>query len=101
MINGQKVIKVFCHEEEAKREFDELNEKLRLSMSKANSWANSMGPISNNIGNLQYVVLVLIGAVLAIKSGGVYTIGALADYLQLARSFSINIGQMSNKKKTV
>ncbi len=101
MINGQRVIKVFCHEEEAKKDFDVLNEKLNSSMSKANSWANSMGPVSNNIGNLQYVVLVLIGAVIAIRSGGIYTIGALAAFLQLARSFSNNIGQMSNQLNTV
>lgn len=101
MINGQRVIKVFNHEEKSKSDFDVLDEKLRVSMTRANSWANSMGPISNNIGNIQYVVLVLIGAFFAIQSGGIYTIGLLAAFLQLSRSFSMNIGQMSNQMNTV
>ena len=101
MINGQKVIKVFNHEEESKRDFDELNEKLRVAMSRANGWANSMGPISNNLGNLQYVVLVLVGASLAIGSKGIYTVGALAAFLQLSKSFSNNIGQMANQMNSV
>ncbi len=101
MINGQRVVKVFNHEKKSMADFDKLDETLRLSMSRANSWANSMGPISNNIGNIQYVVLVLFGAFIAIRSGGVYTIGLLAAFLQLSRSFSMNIGQMSNQMNTV
>lgn len=101
MINGQRVVKVFNHEEKSKEEFNTLNENLNKSMRKANSWANSMGPVSNNIGNIQYVVLVLVGASLAIGSEGLYTIGLLAAFLQLSRSFSQNIGQMSNQMNTV
>lgn len=101
MINGQKVVKVFCHEEEAKKDFSNLNENLRKSMTKANSWANSMGPITNNIGNIQYVFLVLIGAWIAISTKGVYSIGLLAAFLQLSRSFSNNLGQMSNQLNSV
>lgn len=101
MINGQRVIKVFNHEEASKKEFDILNEKLRVAMKKANGWAGSMGPISNNIGNLQYVVLVLVGAMLSIRSGGIYTVGAIAAFLQLSKSFSNNIGQMANQLNTV
>lgn len=101
MINGQKVIKVFNHEKESQMEFDQLNEKLRVAMTRANSWAGSMGPISNNIGNLQYVVLVLVGASIAIGSEGVYTIGALAAFLQLSKSFSNNIGQIANQMNSV
>lgn len=101
MINGQRVVKVFCHEEAAKKDFDRLNEKLRRSMGKANAWANSMGPLTNNIGNIQYVVLVLIGAWISIHTGGIYSIGLLAAFLQLSRSFSNNLGQMSNQLNTV
>lgn len=101
MISGQRVIKVFNHEETSKKEFDELNEKLRVSMTRANSWAGSMGPISNNIGNLQYVVLVLVGAALAIGSKSPYTIGALAAFLQLAKTFSNNIGQIANQMNSL
>lgn len=101
MINGQRVVKVFNHEEKSKEEFAALNEKLRVAMAKGNGWANSMGPVSNNIGNIQYVVLVLIGAYFAIKSGGLYSIGLLAAFLQLSKSFSQNIGQMSNQLNSV
>lgn len=101
MINGQRVVKVFNHEDKSKEEFCSLNEKLNSSMRKANSWANSMGPVSNNIGNIQYVVLVLFGASFAIGSSGVYTIGLLAAFLQLSRSFSQNIGQMSNQMNSI
>ena len=101
MINGQRVVKVFNHEEKSKKEFSVLNEKLNASMKKANSWANSLGPVSNNIGNIQYVVLVLFGASFAIGSSGMYTIGLLAAFLQLSRSFSQNIGQMSNQMNSI
>lgn len=101
MINGQRVVKVFNYEEKSKKDFDVLNEKLRVAMTQANSWAGSMGPISNNIGNLQYVVLVLVGASLAVGSSGVYTIGALAAFLQLSKSFSNNIGQIANQMNSL
>lgn len=101
MINGQRVVKVFNYEEKSKKDFDVLNEKLRVAMTQANSWAGSMGPISNNIGNLQYVVLVLVGASLAVGSSGAYTIGALAAFLQLSKSFSNNIGQIANQMNSL
>lgn len=101
MINGQRVVKVFNYEEKSKKDFDVLNEKLRVAMTQANSWAGSMGPISNNIGNLQYVVLVLVGASLAVGSSGIYTIGALAAFLQLSKSFSNNIGQIANQMNSL
>ena len=104
MMNGQRVIKVFCHEGKSKADFGNLNENLRVTMTKANTLANIMGPVTMNIGNIQYVVLVVVGAVAVILSGGHtvgYTIGALAAFLQLARSFSNNINQISQQMNMV
>ncbi len=101
MINGQRVIKVFTHEEESKKAFEKLNENLNVSMAQANSWAGSMGPLNNNLGHLQYVVLVLFGAVAIINHPLVYTIGGLAAFLQLSKSFSNNISQISQQANNV
>lgn len=101
MISGQRVIKVFTHEEKSKEQFAELNENLRVSMTKANGLANMMGPISNNLGNIQYVVLVIVGALIAINTKGIFTVGALAAFLQLSRSFSNNIGQITQQSNNV
>ena len=104
MMNGQRVIKVFCHDGKSKADFGNLNENLRVTMTKANTLANIMGPVTMNIGNIQYVVLVVVGAVAVILSGGHtvgYTIGALAAFLQLARSFSNNINQISQQMNMV
>ena len=101
MINGQRVIKVFTHEEKSEKDFGVLNENLNHAMSEANSWASSMGPLNNNLGHLQYVVLVLIGAITIINKPNFYTIGALAAFLQLSKSFSNNIGQISQQANNV
>ncbi len=101
MINGQRVIKVFTHEEESRKAFEKLNENLNVSMAQANSWAGSMGPLNNNLGHLQYVVLVLFGAVAIINNPLVYTIGGLAAFLQLSKSFSNNISQISQQANNV
>lgn len=104
MMNGQRVIKVFCHENQSKDDFNALNEKLRKSMTKGNALANAMGPVTMNMGNIQYVALVIIGAVIVIISGGSaagYTIGLLAAFLQLSRSFSNNINQISQQMNMV
>ncbi len=101
MINGQRVIKVFTHEEESRKDFAVLNEKLNVSMAQANSWAGSMGPLNNNLGHLQYVVLVLFGAVAIINNPLVYTIGGLAAFLQLSKSFTNNISQISQQSNNV
>ena len=101
MINGQRVIKVFTHEDESKKAFEKLNEGLNVSMAQANSWAGSMGPLNNNLGHLQYVVLVLFGAVAIINHPLVYTIGGLAAFLQLSKSFSNNISQISQQANNV
>lgn len=101
MISGVKVIKVFNHEKHAKEDFDKINDELFLSMSKANSYANMMIPVINNLGNLQYVLLVLFGSLLALSNNFVYTIGSLAAFLQLSRSFSNPIGQISHQMNFV
>ena len=101
MMNGQRVVKVFTHEEKVKAEFEALNKKLEKSMAEANTWAGSMGPVNNNFGHLQYVVLVLVGAVSIILKPDFYTIGALAAFLQLSRSFSNNISQISQQANNI
>ncbi len=95
MIGGQKVIKVFCHEEEAKADFDKKNDGLCEAATSANIYANILGPISMNLGNLQYVLLAIFGGLLAINGVGGLTLGAIASFLQLSRSFTMPINQMS------
>ena len=87
MIDGQKVIKVFTHEEEAKKDFVKLNNELFENGSKANSYGNMIGPITNNVGYLIYVLVALLGGLLAIKTG-TFTIGAIASFLTLTHSFT-------------
>lgn len=101
MINGQKVVKVFCHEEEAKAEFDKLNEELCYNATQANSFANILMPMMANIGNLQYAFLAILGGVLAIRGIGGLTIGGLAAFLQLSRSFMMPISQVSQQLNAV
>ena len=102
MISGQKVIKVFCHEDEAKEEFDRRNGELCDAATKANTFANYMGPIMNNMGHLQYVIVAIVGGALAI-SGTVegLTIGMIASFLQLSKSFNMPVNQISQHFNTV
>jgi ATP-binding cassette subfamily B protein len=97
MMEGQKVVKVFCHEEEAKINFDKLNDMLFDSANNANKYANVLMPIMGNIGYINYVLAAIVGAILAISGFGGFTIGALASFLQLTRSFSQTINQMSQQ----
>lgn len=97
IVSGSKVVKVFTHEETAKAEFEVLNEDLRKTMSRASCFANVMGPVSNNIGNLQYVILVFAGSVLCFITGGAYTVGSIAAFLQLSKSFTNPIGMLSQQ----
>ncbi|MBD7911611.1 ABC transporter ATP-binding protein [Clostridium cibarium] len=97
MMEGQKVVKVFCHEEEAKANFDKLNDMLMNSANNANKYANVLMPIMGNIGYINYVLVAIIGAILAIGSIGSFTLGALASFLQLTRTFSQTINQMSQQ----
>ncbi len=101
MVTGQKVIKVFCHEEKAKEGFDELNNTLREEASRANAFANIMGPVMNNLGNLQYAVLAIAGGALALGGIGGLTLGGIAAFLQLSRSFTMPIGQVAQQFNTI
>ncbi len=101
MINGQKVVKVFCHEEEAKKGFDKLNDEFRENAYQANKFANILMPIMMNLGNLQYVILAIVGGALAINGLGGLTLGAIVTFLQLSRSFTNPIGQISQQFNAV
>ena len=100
MINGQKVIKVFCHEEKAKEEFDRKNEELYENSRKANAFANSLMPLMHNMGYLLYVILAIFGGVIAVSTGGV-TLGAIASFLNLSRGFMQPISQVSQQMNMV
>ena len=97
MVTGQKVIKVFCHEEHAKADFDRLNDQLRSDSARANSFANIMGPVMNNLGHLQYALIAIAGGALAIGGVGGLTLGGIAAFLQLSRSFTMPIGQIAQQ----
>ncbi|PJI08679.1 MULTISPECIES: ABC transporter ATP-binding protein [Clostridium] len=97
MMEGQKVVKVFCHEDEAKANFDKLNDMLFASADNANKYANVLMPIMGNIGYINYVAVAVGGSILAIGSFAGFTLGALASFLQLTRIFSQTINQMSQQ----
>ncbi len=105
MINGQKVVKVFCHEEQAKAGFDKVNDELYTNASRANTYVNILMPIMNNIGFLLYVVIAIVGGALGIagvmnpslRGAGVLTLGTIAAFLQLSRSFVNPISQIANQ----
>lgn len=101
MINGQKVIKVFCHEEKAKEIFDQKNEELCRNASNANGFANILMPIMGNLANLQYVLLATLGGTMALAGVGGLTLGSIASFLQLSRSFMNPISQISNQLNMV
>ena len=94
-MTGEKVIKVFCHEKQAIREFDALNEELYQSAARANAFANIIGPVNGQLGNANYVICAIVGGILAINSFAGFTVGALASFLTLNRSFSMPINQVS------
>lgn len=101
MINGQKVIKVFCHEEETIEKFNELNDELCYCSTQANRFANILMPIMGNLGNLQYVVIAFIGGALAINGVGGITLGAIVSFLQLSKSFTQPISQVSQQLNSI
>ena len=101
MMNGQKVVKVFCHEEESKAEFKELNEALFVSADRANTYANYLGPLNAQIGNISYVVCAIVGGALALNGVGGFTLGALASFLTFNKSFSMPINQVSQQLNSV
>lgn len=101
MMDGQRVVKVFCHEEEAKAKFKELNDKLFDSASNANVYANVLMPVMGNIGNINYVLTTIVGSLLAIGGIGGLTLGGLASFLQLTRSFNQPIAQIAQQFNSI
>ena len=109
MIGGQKVVKVFCHEQQNQQDFDAINDEFCLNATKANTYANIMMPIMGNLGHLQYVLVAIVGGLLAIVSVpnltivgvGVMTLGGIASFLQLSRSFTMPISQVSQQINSV
>lgn len=101
MIQGQKVVKVFCHEEEAKKDFDKINEELCHNATQANKFANILMPIMGNMGHLQYVLLAIFGGACAITGVGGITLGIIATFLQLSRSLTMPIAQVSQQLNAV
>ena len=94
MINGQKVVKVFNHEKPSEEAFDELNDELYNNAREANAFSNILGPINNNLGHLQYVLIAVLGGLFAINGIGGLRIGGIASFLQLSRSFVMPINQI-------
>ena len=101
MMNGQKVIKVFTHEEKAKEGFDKINEELCDSMTKANKYANVLMPALNNLGNVEYALVAIIGGFLAISGTAPLTVGGIASFLQLSKNFNQPIMQVSQQLNLV
>ena len=95
MMEGQKVVKVFCHEEENIARFNELNDELFDSAYNANQYGNMLGPINAQLGNLSYVVCAIVGGVLALNKIGGLTLGGLASFLTFNKSFNMPINQIS------
>ena len=101
MMNGQKVVKVFCHEEGNMQNFKKLNDELYVSADKANTFANFLGPINAQIGNISYVICAIIGGVLALGKVGGFTLGGLASFLTFNKSFSMPINQISMQMNAI
>ena len=101
MMNGQKVVKVFCHEQESIERFNELNEELYVSARKANSFSNIIGPINGQLGHLSYVLVAIAGGALALGNVGGFTLGGLASFLTFNRSFSMPINQVSMQLNSI
>lgn len=108
MMNGQKVVKVFCHEKKSKEAFDQLNEKLFSESERANKYANTLMPILNNVGNILYVAVAVVGGVLMLCkvpnvsiSGLAMSISIVVPFLNMTRQFVGNISQVSNQVNAV
>ncbi len=101
MMTGQKVVKVFCHEQENTSIFNELNDELFNSAYNANKFANSMGPITMQLGNLSYVMCAVVGGILALSTNSALTVGAVASFLALNKSFTMPINQVANQFNSI
>ncbi len=95
MMSGQKVVKVFCHEEKSMEEFNTLNDRLFDSAYQANKYANMLGPVNAQLGNMSYVVCTIVGGVLALNGIDGLTLGTLASFLSFNKSFNMPINQIS------
>ena len=100
-MNGQKVVKVFCHENEAIEDFNKLNDALFESSNNANKFANVLGPINAQLGNVSYVVCAIFGGILALNNVGSFTLGKLASFLTFNKSFNMPINQVSQQLNSV
>ena len=101
MMDGQKVVKVFCHEEKTFEEFQKLNQELRVSVENANKYANIMMPVNANIGNISYVLCAVIGALLALGGFGGLTLGTLVSFLTLNKNFTQPVTQISQQMNNI
>ena len=101
MLEGQKVVKVFCREEKSMEAFRVLNDELRDSAYNANMFVNIMGPINNNLGHLSYVLCAVIGAILTLKQITSLTIGGLVSFLTLNKNFSMPVSQVSQQMNSI
>ena len=101
MMNGQKVVKVFCHEEKSKKAFDALNEELYEASRQANAFSNILGPINAQVGNISYVLCAIVGGTLALYRVGGFTLGGLASFLTFNKSFNMPINQVSQQLNSI
>lgn len=101
MMDGQKVVKVFCHEEENKRSFKELNDNLFTSADKANTFANILGPINAQLGNVSYVLCAIVGGMLALNGVSGLTLGKLASFLTFNKSFNMPVNQVTQQLNSI
>ena len=101
MMEGQKVVKVFCHEDESIRKFDELNDQLFTSADNANRFANILMPVVAQLGNVSYVICAMAGGILAINGIGSFTLGGLASFLTFNKSFNMPINQVSQQFNSI
>ena len=101
MMEGQKVVKVFCHEEKSLEQFKELNEELRVCAYNANKFASIMMPINANIGNISYVLCAVVGAVMSLSGNFGLTLGTLVSFLMLSKSFTQPITQLSQQMNSI
>ena len=100
-MNGQRVVKVFNHENKSKEEFDKLNEQLFESAANANTFANMMGPVIGNFGNLQFVLTAVLGGFLSVRGVGGITLGVMASYLQFTKSFTQPFMQVAQQFNSI
>lgn len=101
MINGQKVVKVFCYEDRAKERFDKLNEELAENVYNANKFVNCIGPVNGNLGNTLYAVIAMVGGLLAVNGIGNVTVGLIVAFLQLSKTFIRPINQVSRQLNSI